>query len=152
MRLYDYITEEVRRQGHDLSADEGQLRAFWMWRAWDVGRQMADLRASPTVADIRNLGRLVEPDKNAQGFRSIGVRVGSRLCPKAEMVPRMVARLVAHGEKLAPLEFYKEFEEIHPFVDGNGRTGKILLAWRRHTWDDPEFPPADLFGHPIGNP
>ena len=33
-------------------------------------------------------------------------------------------------------------------MDGNGRTGKVLLAWLEQNFDDPEFPP-DLFGSGI---
>jgi len=45
---------------------------------------------------------------------------------------------------------YYVFELIHPFSDGNGRTGKIILNYLYHTLDDPVFPP-DFFGG-IANP
>jgi fido (protein-threonine AMPylation protein) len=41
---------------------------------------------------------------------------------------------------------------VHPFRDGNGRTGKILLNWLNQSLNAPIFPPSDLFGSPIRNP
>jgi fido (protein-threonine AMPylation protein) len=53
---------------------------------------------------------------------------------------------------MTALEAYKEFEFIHPFEDGNGRTGKIILNWINGTLLDPIFPPNDIFGYEISNP
>lgn len=45
--------------------------------------------------------------------------------------------------------FYKMYEEIHPFSDGNGRTGKILYNYLCGTLENPIWPP-NFFGgeHP----
>jgi hypothetical protein len=44
---------------------------------------------------------------------------------------------------------YLTFEHVHPFPDGNGRTGKIIYNWVRGSLDEPEFPP-NFWG--INNP
>lgn len=55
------------------------------------------------------------------------------VAPVAEDVPRLLADLVSMAERrdLDPLAqaavVHAQFETIHPFEDGNGRTGRVLL-------------------------
>ena len=150
MKVIDYIVEEVARQGHDVSALDGIERVGWMLDAWSYA-----LRAKyrkPTVQDAIILGKMVESRKNINGLRQCAVRVGNRICPDWQTVPESLERLFEHGNMLTPLEFYKAFEEIHPFVDGNGRVGKVVYCWLLGKLLDPVFPPSDLFGTPILNP
>jgi hypothetical protein len=155
-KVVDYVVEEVERQGHDTGTLDGIERVGWMLDAWAYALRSS--HAYPVPADAIELGILVEPVKNKGGLRQCGVRVGDRICPDYGTVPwllqELFVKLSKRSHPLKLLEFYKEFEMIHPFVDGNGRTGKILLNWTlgHDALFAPIFPPNDLFGFPIRNP
>lgn len=36
------------------------------------------------------------------------------------------------GERRLWKQRHVEYEKIHPFIDGNGRTGRIFMNWQRH--------------------
>ncbi len=68
-------------------------------------------------------------------YRRIPVRImgAYHTPPDPVLVPEMMEKLVKEFEasKLHPIEkaalFHLKFEGIHPFVDGNGRTGRLIL-------------------------
>ncbi|HNT29559.1 MAG TPA: Fic family protein [bacterium] len=74
-------------------------------------------------------------NENAGKYRDIAVRIaGSRvIMPNPAKVPTLMADFIAwlpkatlHPVELA-IEAHLRFVSIHPFVDGNGRTGRLLM-------------------------
>jgi Fic family protein len=92
---------------------------------------------------------MIEPEVNHRGWRTCGVRIGDRICPDWQELPRLMLEWEHGIENLTPDEAYLEFEKIHPFVDGNGRTGKIIHNWMLKSLDKPVLI-KDYFGW--GNP
>jgi Fic family protein len=75
-------------------------------------------------------------DKIAGRFRAQHeyVRVGTHIAPAPEHIEQLLDNLLAdyessHDEYFLDRisRFHLEFERIHPFVDGNGRIGRVLI-------------------------
>lgn len=153
MTVLEYCMEEVTRQGHNVREFmDGGRRVAWMMNGWAYAVQTNQHYKKPTIDDAFTLGRLVEPEINTSCPRTVNVWAGTRLCPDPEQIISLVDHLWSQIDILTPLQFYKGFEEVHPFVDGNGRAGKILLNWLGGTLFHPIFPPNNLWGQPIRNP
>ena len=113
-----------------------------MLRAWDFATHRAAKGSRIQVVDILNIGMLVEPEVNKNGFRTVPVTIRGVTQVEASLVPHSIENLVRHQDDMPPEYFYHEFETVHPFADGNGRTGKILFNWLRNEMWGVEWPPS----------
>ncbi|MEK6859491.1 MAG: Fic family protein [Nanoarchaeota archaeon] len=73
-------------------------------------------------------------------YRTVQVFIGNHIPPRPHEVPEKITNLLKwyskNKNKIHPLVvasyFHTEFEKIHPFVDGNGRTGRLLMNFILH--------------------
>jgi Fic family protein len=77
-------------------------------------------------------------DQGAAGeYRTIRVKVGDYIAPAPEKVRPLMSELLEwwnkSSAKISPILssaiVHHQFEMIHPFADGNGRTGRMLSLW-----------------------
>ena len=88
------------------------------------------------IKDIHSL--VLMGDRENRGvYRSVPVMIvgAEHTPPQPYLVPKLIEQLVIDYRELcgqkniieAAAEFHLRFESIHPFIDGNGRTGRLIL-------------------------
>ncbi len=100
---------------------------------------LAFVREAKNLFAVRNITKLHrillahEPSKH--GTRKEPIIVGNSETLSFEKIPDALNELLAWLKKMnhkmyppeLAFEFYYRFERIHPFKDGNGRTGRLLM-------------------------
>jgi cell filamentation protein, protein adenylyltransferase len=99
--------------------------------------EQAELRHEDVLALHRILAAEVMDQGQAGRYRTIAVRVGDLLPPPPGDVSGLMFELLQwwneRSRELSPVLssaiVHHRFESIHPFADGNGRTGRALALW-----------------------
>ena len=152
------------RNAHSSTAIEGNPLTLEQVRALEEGRDLAavterskrevlnyfaglrfiEKNAAKSLIrheDVLRLHKVIAGGVMDQGvagrYRTVGVRVGKCVAPRAEQVSGLMFELLGWWNKQAPTLspvvssaiLHYRFEEIHPFADGNGRTGRALALW-----------------------
>lgn len=119
--------------------------------AFDFVRTLVQDRAPMSERIIQQIHYLVLADKKDDRgvYRRVPVRImGAQHTPVQPWLiqPRMEQLLADYAESTGHIvtrlaRFHIEFERIHPFIDGNGRTGRLLVNLELMKAG---FPPIDI--------
>ena len=115
------------------------LEAIGHKEAFDFVKELVSDKIRISERVIKDIHSLVLMDRREDKgvYRRIPVRImgAENQPPQPYMVPVLMEELVREHESQrkemhvieAAARFHLNFESIHPFIDGNGRTGRLLL-------------------------
>jgi len=122
----------------------GLDRFSFLVEAYRYALNAADMH-SRLHEHIQTINSIIEPANNGS-FRRIAVRFPDfSVAVDAKEIPEAMSRLVevsiAAQQANMQDRWIKDFLDVHPFVDGNGRTAWILRTWLMDEWSYPNALP-----------
>ncbi len=126
------MTEHIRQSNLIESIDdpEEDARSLIAWKYIENQRKIG-------IPNILTLHGVVTknqlPPEESGYLRTIMVTVGGQIPPTPFLAHQMLYNwcmdMHEYGHRLDPKVMHVRFERIHPFVDGNGRVGRMLMWW-----------------------
>ena len=119
--LEDFVRESNRIEGILRDPTEDEIVAHKL------------LRDLPKIAvsDLEIFVAVVQPGARLRRQIGLDVRVGDHIAPPGgPEIETRLENLLAHMDRQGAYETHLAYEELHPFTDGNGRSGRALWLWQ----------------------
>lgn len=115
----DFIRESNRIEGIHREPTQLEIDAYKQFMA-------------RTVISVGNLSQFVgvcQPGAVLRDKVGLDVRVGTYFPPKGGPHIRLALNQLLDDPTLTPYQRHCAYESLHPFTDGNGRSGRMLWMW-----------------------
>lgn len=138
LQTYD-MTEHIRQSNliEDIEDHSEDIQSIIAWRFLREKNRL-DLDVLLELHNLITKNQL--PAEDSGRFRRTGVQVGGYICPEPYLAQQLVHNWIyamqTFWPSLDPIDMHIRFEKIHPFVDGNGRTGRMLMWWHEMKQDE----------------
>jgi preprotein translocase subunit Sss1 len=121
--LKKFVTESNRIEGIHREPTDEELQATRSFLG--LGRL--------TVGAVYDLVSVYAPGANLRRHAGMNVQVGNHLPLRGgpEVERRLIDLLDAiNDQRLTPHAAHVQYETLHPFMDGNGRSGRAVWLWQ----------------------
>jgi len=124
MNVAEFVRESNKIEGIHREPTQNEIEAldaFLRLESVSVG----DLQV---FVSINQPGAILREHKHV-----VNVRVGSHVAPASgPAVRQSLEELLAivRQDLMHPYRVHSQYETLHPFTDGNGRSGRALWAWQ----------------------
>ena len=96
----------------------------------DVDAHLKFLKSDASISDLEEFVTAIQPDAVLRRKPGQNVRVGNHRPPPGGPLIESRLRDILEDPVMNPWETHCAYENLHPFTDGNGRSGRVLWLWQ----------------------
>lgn len=86
-----------------------------------------------TIKDLKAFLKIVQPNAVLRSKTGLNVRVGDHYPPPGgPQIKKDLELFLNNLPNIHPYKAHCEYESLHPFTDGNGRSGRAIWLWQMY--------------------